>query len=77
MAFGYRNLREWSCEHCSNFKILTQTIMSAMLMRALCFPFLFSVFVDNYLVFLLLSMVKNLFKHDRKMNLMKYYTRQY
>ena len=45
-------------------------------MKTLCFPFLFSVFVDNYLVFLLLSMVKNVFKHDRKMKLMKYYRRQ-
>jgi len=50
MAFGYRKWREWRCEHCTNFKILTQTIVSAMLMRNLYFPFLFSVLVDNYLV---------------------------
>jgi len=72
MAFGYRNLQEWSCEHCSNFKILYQTIISAMSLRNLCFPFLFSVFVDNCLAFLFLSMVKSLFKYDRKMNLMKH-----
>lgn len=75
MAFGYRKWREWRCEHCTYFKILTQTIMSAFLMRTLFSVFIFCA-CGQLSCFLLLSVVQNLFKHDREMNLMKYYARK-
>ena len=39
MVFRYRMLREWICEHCSIFKILTQTVMLVMLIRTFCLFF--------------------------------------
>jgi hypothetical protein len=55
MAFGYRKWRDWRCEHFTNFKILTQAIMSSVLMRTSYFPFLFSALVDNYILFLVVK----------------------